>query len=100
MRLSVAPFAALVFLFACSDCTLAPVTSAPRPWARDAGGLTSLRSVVEGSWEGATDEGRKTLVDYHAISGGSAIAETFGARTRPTMTLFHADRGELVATHY
>jgi hypothetical protein len=55
---------------------------------------------VEGSWEGTSDQGQKALVEYHAISGGSAIAETFGPRARPTMTLFHADRGELVATHY
>lgn len=97
---SIAPLPALVFLVACSGCASAPATSEARPWTRDAGGLASLRSVVEGSWEGATDEGRKALVVYHAISGGSAVAETFGARTRPTMTLFHADHGELVATHY
>lgn len=97
---SVAPLAALVFLVASSGCASPPVASAPRPWARDPGGLASLRSVVEGSWEGATDEGRKAQVDYHAISSGSAVAETFGARPRSTMTLFHADHGELVATHY
>jgi hypothetical protein len=55
--------------------------------------------MLEGTWEGSTDEGTRIAIGFRAISGGSAVAETFGV-TRPTMTLYHADHGELVATHY
>lgn len=69
-------------------------------WVRDPAAWPALRDRLAGTWHGTTDDGAAVDVTYQPIAGDSALAETFGAPTRATMTLYHPDHGGLVATHY
>ena len=78
----------LVFAIACSK---PPVAAPKASW--------SDLQLLAGTWTGS-DGGRSVDVTFRPIARGSALAETFGSPGRETMTLYHADNGGLVATHY
>ncbi|MDQ3335987.1 MAG: hypothetical protein M4D80_12530 [Myxococcota bacterium] len=79
----------LVFAIACSK---PPVTAPRASWP-------DLQPLA-GAWTGTSDGGATVDVTFRPIARGSALAETFGKPGRETMTLYHADSGGLVATHY
>lgn len=80
---------AFVFLVGCAT---APSTQREQPRWLDL-------HVLAGTWTGST--GTATVdVTFAPIASGSSLAETFGRPGRQTMTLYHADHGGLVATHY
>lgn len=79
----------LVFAIACSR----PPVAAPKASWPDL-------QPLAGTWTGTSDGGAKVDITVRPISRGSALAETFGSPGRETMTLYHADQGGLVATHY
>jgi hypothetical protein len=60
----------------------------------------TLAQLLPGTWAGTTDDGATVAVAFRVISKGSALAETFGTAGRETMTLYHPDHGDIVATHY
>lgn len=74
----------------------------PKPIAHPQAQATwqAFARTLPGSWAGTTDGGATVAVSFRAISKGSALAETFGAPGRETMTLYHPDHGDIVATHY
>jgi hypothetical protein len=85
---------ALSLLVGCSS----PPASPPR-FAQSATGWQHLQRLA-GAWSGTTDSGAKVDIDVRPIANASTLAETFGKPGRETMTLYHADNGGLVATHY
>lgn len=62
--------------------------------------FNQLKSLV-GAWEGKTETGRLLRVDYKLSAGETVLVETWtlGAG-RESMTLYHMDNQDLVATHY
>ncbi len=55
---------------------------------------------LAGSWTGVSDGGATVDITIRPIANGTVLAETFGKPGHETMTLYHADQGDLVATHY
>ena len=76
--------------------------SNPPPVARPqaASAWQAFARALPGAWAGTTDAGDTVGISFRAISKGSALAETFGTPGRETMTLYHPDHGDIVATHY
>ncbi len=60
----------------------------------------TMQRTLPGTWAGTTDVGVQVEVTFRTISRASALAETFGRPGKETMTLYHPDRGDIVATHY
>src|SRR5262245_5708255 len=59
------------------------------------------RKTLVGEWQGATAEGRQLSVSYRLTAGGTVLVETWTLGPgRESMTLYHLDRDDLVATHY
>src|SRR5262245_45457558 len=62
--------------------------------------FASLRRLI-GEWETKLATGSIIRVSYRAIAGNSAIVETFTtASGRETLTIYHPDGPNLIATHY
>src|SRR5262245_41826883 len=62
--------------------------------------MESLKPLA-GHWKATTASGKSMLVDYRLISNDTALIEAYNAGSpRETMTVFHADGGSLMATHY
>jgi hypothetical protein len=81
-------------------CVVAGCASSPPRFARSPTGWTQMQRLA-GAWTGTTDGGSTVEIVVRPISRDSALAETFGSTEgRQTMTLYHADGGGLVATHY
>lgn len=83
--------------------TLLLSTGAPAR-AEEGAGLDALRKLA-GSWAGVARQGpgrgQPTRATYRVVSGGSAVMLTTDPGTPHEMvTLFHADDGALMATHY
>lgn len=87
---------ALGVLAACAHTATAPAR--PTPSAAEI--WQTMQRVLPGTWTGTTDAGAKVDVTFRSISNASALAETFGRPGKETMTLYHPDRGDVVATHY
>jgi hypothetical protein len=83
----------LVIVAACSSSKPVEHPHAQATWQ-------TLAQALPGSWSGTTDAGSTVEVTFRTISKGSALAETFGSAGRETMTLYHPDHGDIVATHY
>lgn len=88
--------------------TTASLTSAqaqPRP--TEAPGATPatrsfdrLKSLV-GAWRGTWSDGRPVGLTYRLTAGGTVLVETWVlSPTRESLTLYHMDKGTLLATHY
>lgn len=59
-----------------------------------------LKSLV-GTWRGAWSDGRPVGLTYRLSAGGTVLVETWAlSPTRESLTLYHMDRGALLATHY
>jgi hypothetical protein len=62
--------------------------------------FANLHRLV-GEWEARTASGSVIRLSYRAIAAGSALVETFRtASGRETLTIYHADGPDLIATHY
>ena len=65
--------------------------------APDFGALASL----VGEWQGKDPEGKPMAVSYQWTGGGTSLVETMTkAQTPVMMTMYHADKGGLMLTHY
>jgi hypothetical protein len=57
--------------------------------------------TLAGEWEGKREGGRTIRISLRPISRGSALVETWTlAPGRETMTVYHMDGAQLIATHY
>jgi hypothetical protein len=58
-------------------------------------------SELVGEWRGRFPDGREHRVSYRLTAAGSTLVETWAlAPGRESMTLYHLDGDELLATHY
>jgi hypothetical protein len=56
---------------------------------------------LAGHWTATTASGKTFAIDYRFISNETTLVEAYNAGTpRETMTVFHADKADLLATHY
>src|SRR5579883_1826017 len=68
--------------------------------AADPAPLAQLSSLA-GEWEAKTRSGATVRVVYRLTSASSVLLQTWQpGSTRETVTVFHADNGRLMATHY
>lgn len=59
-----------------------------------------LKGLV-GEWSGRSGSGRELRVSYRLLAGGSALVEHWTlSPTRDSMTIYHLDGAQLMATHY
>lgn len=59
-----------------------------------------LKSLV-GTWRGVWSDGRPVGLTYRLSAGGTVLVETWAlSPTRESLTLYHLDKGALLATHY
>ncbi len=59
-----------------------------------------LASLV-GEWQGKDPEGKPMTASYQWTGGGTSLVETMTKAQKPMMmTMFHADKGGLMLTHY
>lgn len=59
-----------------------------------------LKSLV-GAWRGTWSDGRPVGLTYRLSAGGTVLVETWAlSPTRESLTLYHMDKGALLATHY
>ena len=59
-----------------------------------------LKSLV-GTWRGAWSDGRSVGLTYRLSAGGTVVVENWAlSPTRESLTLYHMDKGALLATHY
>ena len=62
--------------------------------------FTTLRRL-SGEWEAKTAKGLVINLSYRLIAGNSAIVETFTTASGfETLTIYHLDGSNLIATHY
>jgi len=65
--------------------------------APDFGPLASL----VGEWQGKDPEGKPMTASYQWTGGGTSLVETMMKAEKPVMmTMYHADKGSLMLTHY
>lgn len=85
--------AALAFAFAPS--------AHAQPGALPAADVFALLQTLVGAWQGRTAAGRSFHVEYRLVAGGSVLVETWTmSSTRTSMTVYHMDGANLLATHY
>jgi hypothetical protein len=62
--------------------------------------LDPLALLVD-EWQGKDPEGEPMTASYQWASGGTSLVETLTMAEEPTMTtMYHADKGEFMLTHY
>jgi hypothetical protein len=89
-------FAALA-AFAFAGWSLDAAAQTPR---RPDQAFQSLRALV-GEWQGRAGNGRSVLVSYRLIANDTVLVETWTmSPTRTSMTVYHMDGDNLLATHY
>jgi hypothetical protein len=72
-------------------------TQADSPKPSDFGPLASL----VGEWQGKDPEGKPMTASYQWTGGGTSLVETMTKAEKPVMmTMYHADKGGLMLTHY
>lgn len=72
-------------------------SQADNPTAPNFGPLASL----VGEWQGKDPEGKPMTASYQWTGGGTSLVETITkAQTPVMMTMYHADKGGLMLTHY
>lgn len=70
---------------------------AESPSPSDFGPLASLI----GEWQGTDAEGKPMTVSYYWTGGGTSLVETMAMAEKPAMmTMYYADKGTLMLTHY
>lgn len=81
-------------LFGATLCAQLPASPAANP------AFEQLKSLA-GTWEGKNGQGLAATLTYEIVSNGSAIMERLlPAHEAEMITLYSADGGRLVATHY
>ncbi|MDZ4853357.1 MAG: hypothetical protein SGJ26_00595 [Nitrospirota bacterium] len=89
------PVALSLILYAVA-IPLQPV-QADNSTASDFGPLASL----VGEWQGKDPDGKRMAVSYQWTGGGTSLVETMTKAQKPMMmTMYHADKGSLMLTHY
>jgi hypothetical protein len=77
---------------------LSSSASAEKP---DAGKTFKQLTTLLGTWKGKFPDGREHSVNYRLTAGGTVLVETWTLSTvRESMTLYHLDGEDLLATHY
>jgi hypothetical protein len=62
--------------------------------------FAKLQTLV-GEWEGKTEAGRTLKVSYRLTANNTVLVETWTlGPTRESLTLYHMDNDDLIATHY
>jgi hypothetical protein len=83
---------------ACAGLSVATPAAGAVPASETA--LTTLKSLV-GQWTGKRASGREISVSYRLSAGDTVLVETWAlAPGRESLTLYHLDGEDLVATHY
>ncbi len=78
----------------------AVATAPARPTASAAEVFKQLGALV-GEWQGTFADGREHRVTYRLSAGGTVLVETWAlAPGRESITLYHLDGDQLLATHY
>lgn len=78
-----------------TQAPVAPVEAAP------AQAVFERLKGLAGAWRGQRSDGRTIGVTYRLTAGGSALVETWALGPgRESLTIYHMDGRELVATHY
>ena len=63
-------------------------------------GFGPLASLI-GEWQGKDPEGKPMNASYQWTGGGTSLVETMTKAQKPVMmTMYHADKGSLMLTHY
>jgi len=58
-------------------------------------------SGLVGNWMGKSESGRQHSVNYRLSAGGTVLVETWSLSSgRESMTMYHLDGDDLMATHY
>jgi hypothetical protein len=58
-------------------------------------------ALLVGEWQGKDPEGEPMTASYQWASGGTSPVETLTMAEKPAMTtMYHADKGKLMPTHY
>jgi hypothetical protein len=82
----------------CSTLLLAVALSAGDN--RGAASLDKMKALA-GEWQGEGPNGKTVKATYKLVSGGTAVAETLEVPGEPDMlTVYYANGGELMMTHY
>lgn len=86
-------------------CLAALTASAAGAGGTAVDGRAALDRIKQlaGTWEGhvATPEGPKGVVRYELTAGGNSVVEKlFPDTDHEMLTVYHLDRGALLATHY
>ncbi|HYN45652.1 MAG TPA: hypothetical protein VES64_03070 [Allosphingosinicella sp.] len=67
----------------------------------DAAAAFERLKALAGQWRGRRPDGRAIGLTYRLTAGGSALVETWALGPgRESLTIYHMDGPELVATHY
>lgn len=69
---------------------------ADNPTPPDFGPLASL----VGEWQGKDLEGKPMTASYQWTGRGTSLVEPMTKAQKPMMTMYHADKGSLMLTHY
>jgi hypothetical protein len=96
--------ALLVFLTGMSGTNSAVAASDPSPSSSPDGSprvaFERLKTLV-GEWRGTSAKGRTFGITYRLSAGDTVLVETWAlASGRESLTLYHLDGDDLVATHY
>ena len=58
-------------------------------------------ALLVGEWQGKDPEGEPMTASYQWASGGTSLVEMLTMAEKPAMTtMYHADKGEFMLTHY
>ncbi|HYD86152.1 MAG TPA: hypothetical protein VEA80_01640 [Vitreimonas sp.] len=78
-----------------------PARAGAQSNARSAAQAFADLKALAGDWQGRTESGRTFLVNYRLIANETVLIETWTmSPTRQSMTVYHMDGGDLLATHY
>lgn len=88
----------LKLLFVTGCLALSTVNATEQISASEA--FAELKELV-GNWEGKTEKGRVIKVSYHLTAADTVLVETWTlGPDRESLTLYHMDHENLLATHY
>ena len=62
--------------------------------------FATFAQELEGAWEATTPAGKRIVVTYSLVSGGTTLMERYGESPRASLTTYHADGESLLLTHY
>lgn len=90
---------ALVAAFAAAPLITPNARAQPGPLPPDQA-FQRLLTLV-GNWQGVSESGAQVLINFRTTAAGSALVETWTmSPTRESLTIYHMDGDDLLATHY